>query len=217
MESVYVSIPYQPPVKHGAVPGAKIHVTQADGSGGNCTLGPAVRQPSTGRTGFLTAGHCAGTVTVDGEYLGEVEEIRVTRDEDADAPVGERPPAEDSGIIWTPRAGEKAAAYVAGRPVIGALSETELHALPRSTMDNDAAGVPVCNFGATTGSWCSSFWGAGGYIGSGGGIDGDSGSPMFLVDGDGNAILIGVVDDPAGASILARTLRRLKIQPITAF
>ena len=204
---VYVSIPHQAPVSSGILPGAEVDILR-DGHLYGCTLGPAMRQTTTGKTGFLTAGHCAGTASVDGVVLGPVEEVADTHAECGCKSIpGELAgTAEDVGIIWTDAA--ETAGTIAGHPVAGAMSETELGALPE--------GTPVCALGSTTGSWCTDFYGADIFIGAGGGDHGDSGAAMFVVDDNGNATLIGIASDVGGGSILGRAMNRIHLVPVTA-
>ncbi len=152
-----------------------------------CSLGPAVRDAS-GRSGFLTAGHCTSgnaatpaylqggrdTSTAPQVLLGNVEQA-----EDDDATV-------DSAVIWAPAS--DTAAKIAGRwPVAGIMTAADVPSLVKP-------GDPVCLNGARSGVICSPLVSA-----DGGTIhtqaiaqDGDSGAPVFVVAPSGSAILIGI-------------------------
>lgn len=152
-----------------------------------CSLGPAVRDAS-GRSGFLTAGHCTSgkaatpaylqggrdTSTAPQVLLGNVEQA-----EDDDATV-------DSAIIWAPAS--DTATKIAGRwPVAGIMTAADVPSLVKP-------GDPVCLNGARSGVICSPLVNA-----DGGAVrtqaiaqDGDSGAPVFVVAPSGSAILIGI-------------------------
>lgn len=152
-----------------------------------CSLGPAVHDTS-GRSGFLTAGHCTSgkaatpaylqggrdTSTAPQVLLGNVEQA-----EDDDATV-------DSAVIWAPV--PDAATKIAGRwPVAGIMAADDIPSLVKP-------GDPVCVNGARSGVICSPLVSA-----DSGAIrtqavaqDGDSGAPVFVVAPSGSAILIGI-------------------------
>lgn len=207
----YVAIPHVPPPAGGIVPGAAVDINR-DGHMYGCTLGPAVRQKGTSRTGFLTAGHCAGDASVGGVELGPVEAIVDTQSDCAcetlpSTLLGE---AEDSGIIWTPRAGDPGTGTIAGHSVTGAMSEEALKTLPQGTQ--------VCSYGSTSGTWCTTLfiYSSSPFIGASGGDHGDSGGATFVVSPAGDVTLIGTVDDKGRSSIIGRAMRRLDLEPITA-
>lgn len=152
-----------------------------------CSLGPAVRD-ATGRTGFITAGHCSSgkattpaylqggrdTSTAPQVLLGNVEQA-----EDNDATV-------DSAIIWAPTS--DTATKIAGKwPVAGIMTAADVPSLVKP-------GDPVCLNGARSGIVCSLLVSA-----DGGAIrtqavarEGDSGAPVFVVAPSGSAILVGI-------------------------
>ncbi|KXP08809.1 hypothetical protein AXK60_09095 [Tsukamurella pseudospumae] len=173
-------------------PGVKIALWDAQVHDRKCTIGPAII--AVGRTGFLTAGHCAtpdtehperwsgavgpvaAQVHPDGKgalELGVIEQISAT-------------PTDDAGVIWT-----RAAAgddTIAGTwKVGGVMTVAPLQRLP--------AGTPVCVDGAISKVVCSPLVSV-----TGTQIrtrlatkEGDSGAPVFVVDArTKSAILIGV-------------------------
>lgn len=195
------------------VPGAAIfHWPASDGEAGSCTLGPAVREIHGTRTGFLTAGHCAKPPFEPQQYLG----TGPGPDDVAAQPLGSLtqvadtdavdPGMEDAGVIWTPEA-EKAST-IAGFRVVGAMSEADLKNLPE--------GTPICVDGTVSGVACAPLYSATNVIRYGHSAFGDSGAAAFVVNRDGEATLVGLHSEAYVASILARTLERLGLEPITA-
>lgn len=180
-----------------------------------CSLGPAVRDAS-GRSGFLTAGHCTSgkaatpaylqggrdTSTAPQVLLGNVEQA-----EDNDATV-------DSAIIWAPVS--DAATKIAGKwPVAGIMAAADV---PSLVQPGDA----VCLNGARSGVICSPLVSA-----DGGAIrtqaiaqDGDSGAPVFVVAPSGSAILIGIHSAAESghdeATFISPALDRLDAAVVTA-
>ncbi len=189
------------------VPGSAIFTWPAGGGeAGSCTLGVAVREVGGDRTGFLTAAHCGeapyeptqflasgpGPGDVVAEPLGELTEMSDIT---------------DTGIIWTPRAA--ATNTIAGFPIGGSMSEEVVTELPK--------GTPICLDGAVSGVVCSPLYGVvNNKISYGHTERGDSGAPVFVVNGAGVATLIGVHSGAYSASILAQTLQARGLELITA-
>ncbi|UEA25167.1 S1 family peptidase [Mycobacteroides abscessus subsp. abscessus] len=222
-ESPYVSVTVTPPrvgndgVQYGNLPypGIAIGQHQADGRTKDCSLGPQVRSGS--RVGFLTAGHCDRTPG---------GEVFVFADPDAkqpvlvgvisDAGVSTAPsPDLDVAILWTNSA-DPSAARIAGKyPVVGVMPTEQVRRLP--------AGTPICVDGAWSGVHCSDLISADEKIRYEHGTEGgDSGGPVFVVDREGRATLIGIHrgHDPdmptvGEATILAAALDHLDVTAVT--
>lgn len=222
-ESPYVAVTVTPPqvgndgVQYGRLPypGIAIGQHQADGRTKDCSLGPQVRSGS--RTGFLTAGHCDRTPG---------GEVFVFADPDAkqpvlvgvisDADVATAPsPDRDVAILWTDSA-DPSATRIAGRyPVVGVMPTEQVRKLP--------AGTPICVDGAWSGVHCSDLISADEKIRYEHGTEGgDSGGPVFVVDREGRATLIGIHrgHDPdmptvGEATILAAALDHLDVTVLT--
>lgn len=222
-ESPYVSVTVTPPrvgndgVQYGNLPypGIAIGQHQADGRTKDCTLGPQVRSGS--RAGFLTAGHCDRTPG---------GEVFVFADPDAkqpvlvgvisDAGVSTAPsPDLDVAILWTNSA-DPSAARIAGKyPVVEVMPTEQVRKLP--------AGTPICVDGAWSGVHCSDLISADEKIRYEHGTEGgDSGGPVFVVDREGRATLIGIHrgHDPdmptvGEATILAAALDHLAVTAVT--
>lgn len=174
-----------------------------------CTLGPAVRSAD-GRSGFLTAGHCASGKATTPAYLSRTSDalgpqtlmgdVQDAVDDDA---------ANDSAIIWAPAAAD--AGRIAGRwPVAGIMTKADVPSLVQP-------GDPVCINGARSGVVCSPLISADGYdIRTEAVTQGnDSGAPVFVVAPSGSAILIGIhrgVDGAVGlATFISPALDRLQV------
>ncbi|MGV0675671.1 hypothetical protein ABQE62_05695 [Mycolicibacterium fortuitum] len=180
-------------------PGIKIGHRNADGTKDMCTIGPAVApemSPSAG--GFLTAGHCTANLAPTPQYLQP----------DADGPYTAFAPAigavnagaVDAAAIWT--TGPQPRAGVAQWPVAGVLTEDGVRALVRP-------GDPICVDGARTGIRCGALISAD----DNGRIrydvptrEGDSGAPVFVVDQNGRATLIGIHKEGNGSTAVATYL-----------
>lgn len=179
-----------------------------------CTLGPAVRD-ATGRSGFITAGHCTSGKSTTPAYLSATSDalgpqtlmgdVQDAVDDDA---------ATDSAIIWSPAAAD--AGRIAGKyPVAGIMAKSDVPNLVKP-------GDPVCINGARSGVVCSPLVSADGYdirteaITQGN----DSGAPVFVVAPSGSAILIGIhrgVNGTVGlATFISPTLDRLGVTAVTA-
>lgn len=196
-------------------PGVKIgHRSPVTGKVEICTLGPAVRS-KTGRTGFLTAGHCAASGAqqylapdpygADAVPFGVVEKALDV-------------PGDDSGVIWIEGPAPAEATLLAGTwPITGVMPVNEIRGLE--------PGTRICINGAVSGVVCGGFidaddaWIRYRDIAD----EGDSGSAVFVVDGAGNATLIGVHSgyprfDPntSQATPLELVLRRLGVEAVTA-
>ncbi|WP_280827675.1 hypothetical protein [Mycobacterium sp. OTB74] len=193
--------------------GTKIlHATDGAGDLDLCTLGPTVT--ADGRTGFLTAGHCVLGAYSPDQYLqttagGATEMFGIAGQAVADA-------TQDSTVIWANTTADPRSAKIAGLPVVGAMTEAEVKVLP--------PGTPVCFDGAKSGVTCGPLIDAGGgviYFGKGA-VGGDSGAPVFVVDRDGRATVIGLLartDDDSRASTATYTapaLARLGVTIVTA-
>ncbi len=190
-------------------PGAFIDVGTAE-SGGSCTLGAGIRAGD--RTGFVTAGHCGN---------GDGDMVRL--DSVTGAPVGVLSDADksydsvakvalDYAAVWT-NAPAPNAATVAGLPVAGVMTREAASKLPK--------GTPVCFDGATSDLTCAPLRFADGISLrlDGAARPGDSGSPVFIVDGDtGTATLIGIMSggdaNDAEITYLDPALERLGAQAL---
>lgn len=179
-----------------------------------CTLGPAVRD-ATGRSGFLTAGHCTAALSSTPAYLSQTSDalgpqtlmgdVQDAVDDDA---------ANDSAVIWAPAAAD--ASRIAGRwPVAGIMAKADVPSLVKP-------GDPVCLNGSRSGVMCSPLISADGYdIRTQATTQGnDSGAPVFVVAPSGSAILIGIhrgVDGAMGlATFISPALDRLHVTVATA-
>lgn len=193
-------------------PGIKIGHRKTDGTKDMCTIGPAVAptmSPTAG--GFLTAGHCTADLAPTPQYLQP----------DADGPYTEFAPAigavnagpVDAAAIWT--TGPQPRAAVGQWPVAGVFTERAVRDLP--------PGTPVCVNGAKTGVVCGGLISAndGGRLRfDAPGMKGDSGGPVFVVDENNRATLIGIIKGGAEdgsnttATYLDPTLRALKAKAL---
>lgn len=210
------------PAQYGdPAPGIKITRRDAQDAPQRCSLGPAIITHA-GRSGFVTAGHCSdngadqyvqiGDRDFADDSLGAVVSVEVAVD---------ARPVRDSGVIWTDEAADDG--WVAGKwPVLDAMTVSDVQGL--------RPGTPICVNGAVTGVKCSPLIQADEQsirfrpITTGG----DSGAPVFVVDHDGRARLIGilggewVVDRPDGRTVpqwseamyLAPVLADLSAQPV---
>jgi hypothetical protein len=150
-----------------------------------CTLGAGIRAGD--RTGFVTAGHCGDdgmAVRLDsatGAPLGVLSDAETSYDSVAKVGL-------DYAAVWT-NASAPRAATVAGLPVAGVMTRNGAMTLK--------SGTPVCFDGATSGLVCSPLNGADitSFAIDGVAKPGDSGSPVFIVDGDtGAATLLGITE-----------------------
>ena len=149
-----------------------------------CTLGAGIRAGD--RTGFVTAGHCGDDGMAvrldsrDGAPLGVLSDV----DKSYDYDIGLQ---SDSAAVWT-TSPAPTAATVAGLPVAGVMTHSGAMALK--------SGTPICFDGATSGLVCSPLKSAllSSLVIDGVAVGGDSGSPVFVVDGNtGAATLLGIM------------------------
>lgn len=149
-----------------------------------CTLGAGIRAGD--RTGFVTAGHCGDDGMAlrldsrDGAPLGVLSDADESYDSVAEV-------LSDSAAVWTNTPAPHAAT-VAGLPVAGVMTRDGAMTLK--------SGTPICFDGATSGLVCSPLNGADltTLMTDGVAKPGDSGAPVFVVDGDtGAATLLGIV------------------------
>lgn len=189
-------------------PGAEVAVGTPAGWGG-CTLGSGIRAGA--RTGFVTAGHCdryGDMVRLDsatGAPLGVLSDADTSFDYDS----GLR---SDYAAVWTNASAPNAAA-VAGLPVAGVMTREAAAKLPK--------GTPICFDGASSDLSCAPLRFADSITLrlDGEARPGDSGSPVFIVDGDtGAATLIGIMSggdaDDAEVTYLDPALERLGAQAL---
>jgi hypothetical protein len=190
-------------------PGAFIALV-GGGGGFGCTLGAGIRAGD--RTGFVTAGHCGN---------GDGDMVRL--DSVTGAPLGVLSDADksydygsglqsDSAAVWT-ASPAPTAAMVAGLPVAGVMTHSGAMALK--------SGTPFCFDGATSGLVCSPLKSAllSSLVIDGVAVGGDSGSPVFVVDGDtGAATLLGIMSgsnaDLTEVAYLDPALERLGAQAL---
>lgn len=189
-------------------PGAFIDVGTAE-SGGSCTLGAGIRAGD--RSGFVTAGHCdryGDMVRLDsstGAPLGVLSDADKSYDSVAKV-------ALDYAAVWT-ASPAPTAAMVAGLPVAGVMTREAASKLP--------SGTPICFDGATSGVTCSPLKLAGitSLLTDSVAVGGDSGSPVFVVDGNtGAATLLGIMSgsnaDLTEVAYLDPALERLSAQAL---
>lgn len=223
-ESPYVAVTVTPPrvgndhVQYGdrPYPGIAIGQHQADGRTKDCSLGPQVKAGT--RTGFLTAGHCDRTpggevfVFADPDAQQPVLIGVITDAEDSTAPS----PDLDVAVLWTSSADPSAARIAGQYPVVGVMPTEQVRELP--------AGTPICVDGAWSGVQCSDLISADEKIRYEHSTEGgDSGGPVFVVDRQGRATLIGIhrghdPDNPTvgEATILAAALDHLDVTAVTS-
>ncbi|WP_157931150.1 hypothetical protein [Mycobacteroides abscessus] len=182
-----------------------------------CTLGPAVAPDmAPANRGYLTAGHCdkpdrtqvltfADAAHAAPQFVGVY----------TPAPVGGRPV--DVTSLWlTP--GITAPSGIAGHSVAGVLTKPALQAM----VSGPAAAPKVCIYGAVSGLKCGDLVDADGTEIS---VEistrkGDSGSPLFMVNGNTDAVtLIGLVSSGSGsftyAIYLDQALREVGAKLVT--
>jgi hypothetical protein len=190
-------------------PGAFIALVGEDGGFG-CTLGAGIRAGD--RTGFVTAGHCGNgdgdmvrLDSVTGAPLGVITDADEGYDSVAKV-------ALDYAAVWTDAPAPNAAT-VAGLPVAGVMTREAAATLKR--------GTPICFDGATSGVVCSPLKLAGitSLLTDSTAVGGDSGSPVFVVDGEtGAATLLGIMSgsnaDLTEVAYLDPALERLGAQAL---
>lgn len=223
----YVTVPSRPladgipKYAANAEPGV-FAVRLAPGDTGGCTLGPAVT--AGGRPAFLTAGHCrgggaplfasTGPGAEDVRELGPaVRAVNEKNDPGADGIL------DDRALVYTGEAaGDRT---IAGFPVAGSLTLKETRLLP--------AGTPICVAGAVSGIRCGGLISASrdriefaGKVGATAPNKGDSGAPVFVVDENGRATVIGLVTSEApdgamtNATFIEPALQDFGAQLVTA-
>ncbi|WP_234809284.1 S1 family peptidase [Mycobacteroides saopaulense] len=198
-------------------PGITILQQQGDESSKNCTLGPAVVDKTSQRTGFVGAGHCddspGGQTFVLADYEGtEAVPVGVyANSKDAPTPMG----YSDSAVIWTKILDPRSTLIAGTWPVAGVMPAADVRKL--------RAGTPVCIDGAKSGVVCSPLVGAtNDYILTAPMTQpGDSGAAVFLVDEKTlQATLIGIhsgtEDGHSEATFLEPALTRLGATALTA-
>ncbi|MEX3656991.1 hypothetical protein ABFW09_30325 [Mycolicibacterium fortuitum] len=162
------------------LPGVEIIHAKGSDAGDTvpCTLGPAVT------TGYLTAGHCAqdysadqylmGTATGDPRLLGTATPVVAGQ--------------VDAAVIETSRVSVGATQISGSWPVAGVLTSAGVQQLV-------PLGSYVCFDGAVSGVRCGARLADADEMiqFASGAKHGDSGSPVFLVNGDGRAALVGIV------------------------
>ena len=164
-------------------PGAVISGVDKDGDMADCTVGLAIRG------GVITGGHCATAGTPrylsdgrNGALSAQIGTVMKSVDV-----IPETGPTVDASAVTVTAPTTDAAVRVAGRPVAGVMTMDAVHHLP--------AGTPVCFDGASSGLKCGPLRYAYGSVTIGVKAQhGDSGGPVFLVDGTSGAVtLVGVL------------------------
>ncbi len=198
-------------------PGAVIAQRQTNGSTKECTLGPAVADKSTKRTGFVGAGHCDNSpggqtfVFADSEGAEPVPVGVYANSKDGPTPLG----YSDSAVIWSKILDPRSTLIAGTWPVDGVMPSSDVRKL--------RAGTPICIDGAVSGVICSPLIAADdSYIRS---VPitqhGDSGAPVFIVDEQTrHATLIGIVSGTENgqdeSTFLEAELTRLGATALTA-
>ena len=178
------------------VPGAQILAWGASDKGSMCTLGVPVTVG--GRTAFLTAGHCetepsggAQQLVAEatrGGRLVDLGPLARAKDEKDDPGAGGI--LEDAAVVHTPAAPP---ARIAGTwPIVGSMPIDATRALQ--------IGTPICTDGAVSGVRCGALMERpdawikfAGKAGATSPHQGDSGAPVFVVDANGRATVVGLV------------------------
>lgn len=162
------------------LPGVEIIHAKGSDAGDTvpCTLGPAVA------TGYLTAGHCAQDYSADQYLMGSPTgdpRLLGTATPVVAGPV-------DAAVIETSRVSAGATQIGGSWPVAGVLTAAGVQQLV-------PLGSFVCFDGAVSGVRCGARLADAGEMiqFASGAQHGDSGSPVFLVNGDGRAALVGIV------------------------
>lgn len=168
-------------------PGALVrHRDPAMASGwAGCTLGPAVTGPS--GTGFITAGHCAQPDPLQQLQTDTMGQELVPLGEATEAAVSDYG-GDDSALVPATLPGSSVTRIADTFPIVGVMTAEAVQALP--------VGTPVCESGAVDRVVCGALVS----------VDpdvqfrrfpapagGDSGSIVFVVDGDSHtAVLVGI-------------------------
>lgn len=157
-----------------------------------CTIGPAVT------AGFLTAGHCSTHGDSQAPRVaGVTQYAEISADGDKDL-LGASTPVDglDVAVVETSRVSREATRIADTWPVAGVLTASGVRQLV-------PLGSVVCFNGAVSGVRCGARVADEGdqLVYSAPSEHGDSGSPVFVVNEDGRAALIGILNagDDAGA------------------
>jgi len=207
----------------GIAPGTTIaQVGENDSSA--CTLGLIAGDPATHRLFGITAGHCDHTATIDRTVLytdanspdvaRPMGVYTVSRKDDGSTPTGDPnllPVYTDAGVIAIKDGTPISSFKIAGVYPVHKVVE-DYHDLP--------VGTEVCKFGMKTGETCGPVVLAAKYSITAqlDVIHGDSGSPLYVKNGDGSVDLIGLasnVDKGAGTAQffwVGPVLRALNLQ-----
>ena len=168
-------------------PGVQIIIEHEDGSASKCTAGPAVTLPTEERA-FITSGHCGK----NGDRVSFVmPDSTVSAVASIDRQVEMRIDGmmHDYSIIRLPTG--SVSPVIGGRyRQHGAMSMDELSALNAHTV------VELCSIGTVSGERCGNLVAvnrdAGELVADFHSINGDSGGPVFIRDGD-DAIVVGIL------------------------
>ncbi|CAM3779349.1 hypothetical protein H7J08_00890 [Mycobacterium frederiksbergense] len=194
------------------VPGSAIWHTPDTGSTLSvCTAGPTAITEA-GAPAVVIAGHCANGPRASTQYtLTAVDGDPVVLGTGVDAVDDDA--GIDSALLATPAAAGVPASIAGTWPIAGVLTVEGVEALP--------AGTPICYTGAMTGGTR-----CGGLIATNSrgiefdaaAVDGDSGSPVFVVNAAGDALLVGIVewtdDVYTSATVLDGALTRLRSRAV---
>lgn len=174
------------------LPGVEIIHAKGSDAGDTvpCTLGPAVA------AGYLTAGHCAQDYSADQYLMGSPTgdpRLLGTATPVVAGPV-------DAAVIETSRVSAGATQIGGSWPVAGVLTAAGVQQLV-------PLGSYVCFDGAVSGVRCGARLADAGEMiqFASGAKHGDSGSPVFLVNGDGRAALVGIVTTSDLSAITSAT------------
>ena len=199
------------PTQFGATPkpGVVILSNIARGNSDMCTLGPAIRKENGTGDGFATAGHCGKNdpmqrLQVDSFFNGPASTIPLgaltDREDNGYTPVNGV--LSDSAALWSGAVGPSAVRIADTWPVAGVMAMDSVKNLPK--------GTSVCLDGTVSGVLCGPL-----EMGDVNGLlrfralshGGDSGSPVFLIDGDTHAAtLVGLIEGGDGVSAYATYL-----------
>lgn len=191
--------------QYGKVPAPGIQVQHAEGTEMHlCTIGPVVVPDMDPQSrGFLTAGHCAPA--------GGVQQWLQPAPDGDPAPLASATGSGDTVTVWTNTVPASGARIADTWPVAGVLTVAGVQQLVPE-------GAMVCVNGSRTGVRC----GARGADEDGlitydvATVKGDSGAPVFVVDQQNRAVLVGIHQDGNGyrgfASYLDPALRGVRVQ-----
>ncbi|OHU33358.1 hypothetical protein BKG79_22410 [Mycobacteroides chelonae] len=200
------------------VPGITIAQKQGEASPYRCTIGPAVRSADHGPA-FLTAGHCDKTsnsplFVYPSPDISGADALQLpgvyTRSDAHDTPDIGTGLVSDSALVPVTSVARPATKIADKYAIAGVLTTAAVKQLP--------AGTPVCFDGARSGVQCGQLTAAndaGVVRFDADGRIGDSGGPVFLLDQQNRAVLIGIVKggledgSDTSASYLEPALMRL--------